>query len=211
MIRLGQRLREERLKRGLTLEDVMKSTKIRTAFLSAIEKGEYQKLPASSYAQGFVVNYATFLGFPKREALALFRREFDEGKVFTDILPERFSNPADKAFPRIKIHQTALAIGFAFLLLLSYLGYSYKDAFLNPPLTVTAPQGHVVKAGDVLVAGKTNPYATVTVNNAPVSIESDGKFAKEISIFSGRTSIVVKAKNRFGRETVVTKTVQATE
>lgn len=210
MIKLGQRLREQRLQKGLSLDDVTRATKIRQSFLSAIEKGEYQKLPSSSYAQGFVVNYAQFLGFPKRQVLALFRREFDESTAYT-VLPERFAHPADTAFPRLKIHQTAFAIGLAFLLLLGYLGFSYKDAFVNPPLTVEAPRNGVVASDEVTVTGKTSPYATVTINNAPVSLENDGSFRKRLSLFSGRTTITVKVKNRFGRETTETRVVEVRE
>ena len=52
MIRVGQLLRDERVRKRLTIEEVAKATKIRTNFLSAIEKGEYKKLPSSAYAQG---------------------------------------------------------------------------------------------------------------------------------------------------------------
>ena len=204
MIRLGQRLREERQKRGLTLEDVTKATKIRPSFLHAIEKGEYQKLPSSSYAQGFVVNYAEFLGFSKREALALFRREFDESSVFS-VLPERFADPAERSFPRVKIHQTAFVIGMAFLLLLAFLGFSYRDAFLNPSLTISEPKKDTIVSGDIIVSGKTNAYATVTINDTPVSLDDDGTFSKKVTVFPGEVSLIVKAKNRFGRESTVTK------
>ena len=82
MIRLGQRLREVRIGKGISLEEVSRATKIKIAFLSAIEDGMYEKLPSSSYAQGFVKNYVQFLGFSEREAMALFRREFDEKRIF---------------------------------------------------------------------------------------------------------------------------------
>ena len=78
MIRAGEKLREERLKKHLTLEEVSRATKIKESFLLAIEKGEYKKLPPATYAQGFVRNYAGFLGMPEQEILAIFRREYDE-------------------------------------------------------------------------------------------------------------------------------------
>ncbi len=49
MITAGQKLYEERIRRGLTLEEIARATKIRSSFLSAIEKGEYKKLPSSAY------------------------------------------------------------------------------------------------------------------------------------------------------------------
>jgi cytoskeletal protein RodZ len=204
MIKLGQRLREERQRRGLSLEDVTKATKIRPSFLTAIEKGEYRKLPASSYAQGFVINYAEFLGFSKREARALFRREFDESVEFM-VLPERFADTAERSFPRVKVHQTAFGIALAFLLLIGFLGFSYRDAFINPPLRIIAPKTDTVPSGDITITGKTNSYATVTINNAPVSLLDDGTFSKKVTVFPGDVTIVIKATNRFGRESVVTK------
>ncbi|MGH2637780.1 MAG: helix-turn-helix domain-containing protein, partial [Rhabdochlamydiaceae bacterium] len=68
------------------MEEIAAAIKIRPEFLSAIEKGDYQHLPSPAYASGFVTNYAAYLGFPKRETLALFRREFDEQKAYK-VLP----------------------------------------------------------------------------------------------------------------------------
>ena len=62
MIKAGEKLQEARLSKGLTLEDVSKSTKIKISYLEFIENGEYEKLPSVSYAHGFVRNYAKFLG-----------------------------------------------------------------------------------------------------------------------------------------------------
>ena len=89
MIKAGERLKEVRLARDLTLEDVEKSTKIKTSYLEFIENGQYDKLPSVSYAQGFVRNYADFLGLPEKEIMAIFRREFDEEKAYR-VLPKGF-------------------------------------------------------------------------------------------------------------------------
>ena len=81
MTRVGEKLYEERIKKGYTLEEVSKATKIKVHFLQAIEKGDYKKLPSGTYAQGFVKNYAGFLKLPEHEMLALFKREYDEEKL----------------------------------------------------------------------------------------------------------------------------------
>ena len=82
------------------MEDVAKATKIKSQFLSYIEKGNYQKLPSASYAHGFVSNYARFLGLPDEEILALFRREFDEDKAYR-VLPKGLEEREE--FPIVKI------------------------------------------------------------------------------------------------------------
>lgn len=207
MIKLGQRLHDQRLRKGLTLDDVTRETKIRPAFLNAIEKGEYSKLPASSYAQGFVANYAEYLGFSRREALALFRREFDEVKIHR-IIPERFTEPAESSLSRLKIQYTTLAIVLAFILLLIYLGFSYKDAFINPTLTINSIKSNIVHSGEITIQGKADPYDTVTVNNVPVYLNNDGTFSKTISSFPGKIPIIIKATNRFGKTTTVEKIIE---
>lgn len=207
MIKLGQRLYAQRVRLGLTLDEVTKATKIRPAFLNAIEQGEYSKLPASSYAQGFVANYAEFLGLSRRETLALFRREFRETKTLT-VLPKEFSQTSDNVLSNVKVRHTTLLVIIAFVVFLGYMGFSYKDAFINPPLTMQSPEVNTVKTGEILVKGKTNIYDTVTINNAPVYLQEDGTFSKRISAMPGKFSIVIKAVNRFGRTSVIEKNIQ---
>ena len=113
MIKVGQRLKEIRLRKGLSIEQVSNGTKIRPQFITAIEKGEYQKLPSPTYAQGFVRNYAEFLGAPKRETLALFRREFDEEQAYR-VLPQGFSKQKDFPVTKIRIQKAVFVIVFLF-------------------------------------------------------------------------------------------------
>lgn len=58
----GRLLKEERLRQGLEIADVMDKTKISRMNLVAIEEGNEQALPHPVYAKGFVKNYARFLG-----------------------------------------------------------------------------------------------------------------------------------------------------
>jgi len=208
MIKLGQKLRDIRIQRGLTLDDVTRALKIRPAFISAIERGEYHKLPASAYARGFIANYAEYLGISRREALALYRREFDEVKAYT-VLPDRFSSPVDIVLPRLKIQHTTLIVIFIFFTFLAYLGYTYKDAFINPPLYIDKLDALSEKSGTVTIRGKSNPYAVVNINKAPVYVDSDGAFSKTISVFPGINQITITAVNRFGKSTTIEKVVDS--
>lgn len=206
MIRIGQRLREERLRRGYSLEDVARETKIRASFLSAIEKGDYVKLPSSAYAQGFVANYAQYLGFSKREALALFRREFDEDKVFK-VLPESLTKQKDIPLHRIKIQYTIFIVLGVLCILGAYLTFQYRYAFINPPLRVDAPKDGAETTQEITVRGKTDSNATVYVNNDLVALNSNGEFSKILTVFPGKTTIIIKATSKFGRETTIERII----
>lgn len=207
MISVGQRLQEERVKKGLSIEDVAEATKIRKNFLEHIEKGEYEKLPSATFAQGFVRNYASFLGMPEKETMALFKREFDEEKIFR-VLPQGLAE--DKSFPisRMNFSQVIIIAGLFFLLLI-FLLFQYKDAIISPSVDVTNPKDNsVIHSTQIEVSGKTNPENVVYVNSFPVSVNDDGAFKKVISVFQGKNDIDIKVVNRFNKST--DKTVEVT-
>ena len=58
----GQDLREQREALGMQLGDIAETLCIRLDFLQALEAGDYDSLPGSAYAVGFVRSYARHLG-----------------------------------------------------------------------------------------------------------------------------------------------------
>lgn len=62
MKELGQRLRDERIARGLTLEFVADQTKIARRYLTALEEGALERLPGDPYIKGFIRSYAQAIG-----------------------------------------------------------------------------------------------------------------------------------------------------
>ncbi len=59
---VGQKLREARTRRKLTLPEVEAETKIRARYLQAIENEEWDQLPEDTYARAFILTYGRFLG-----------------------------------------------------------------------------------------------------------------------------------------------------
>ncbi len=64
----GKYLKTERERRNLSLEDAVKSTKIRIQFLRAIEDDRYEFLP-SVYVKGFLTQYVRYLGLNPNELI----------------------------------------------------------------------------------------------------------------------------------------------
>jgi cytoskeleton protein RodZ len=62
MMDIGSQLRAAREAQGLTLEQAFKGTRIKPAFLEAIEANQFDVLPGQVQARGFVRSYANFLG-----------------------------------------------------------------------------------------------------------------------------------------------------
>lgn len=206
MLKAGIRLKEVRLEKELSLEDVSENTKIKTIFLEYIEKGEYDKLPSVSYAQGFVRNYAKFLNLSEKEILAIFRREFDEDKVYR-VLPKGFESKDEFPIKGFKIRQTLFVAISIFAIFILYILFQYRYAFLNPPLEIFLPKESNVKTSEIIVAGRTDPNSTVYVNKNVVTVASNGKFNKTLSVFPGNFVIDVKVINKFGRTTEIKKSI----
>lgn len=208
MIQAGQLLYEERLKKGLTLDEVARAIKIKVGFLIAIEKGDYQKLPKGAYAHGFIRNYAEFLGLSNSKILALFRREFDEEKDF-NVLPKGLPKSPNSSFSYLKVRSAGIFIILFFLSLLGYILFQYRYAILNPPLEVSVPSEMAVISSSVIeVFGRTESNTTVFINGVPAFLDQNGVFKKSIDIFPGKTTIEIRAVNRFGRETVIKRHVE---
>lgn len=66
----GERLKREREKRNISLEDVSASTKISTRMLHAIEDDHFDLLPGGIFNKGFVRAYARHLGLDEDETVA---------------------------------------------------------------------------------------------------------------------------------------------
>jgi cytoskeleton protein RodZ len=67
---LGARLKREREKQNLSLEDVAAATKIGTRMLKALENDQFDRLPGGIFNKGFVRAYATHLGLNGDQAVA---------------------------------------------------------------------------------------------------------------------------------------------
>lgn len=67
VVTVGQRLREAREAKGLSVEDIAAQTRIPTRHLSSLEDSDWDKLPAATYSIGFAKNYANAIGLDRNE------------------------------------------------------------------------------------------------------------------------------------------------
>ena len=84
---IGARLKEARLAKGLTVEDVEAQTKIRRKYISALEDEQFEILPGRVYAKAFLKTYTKFLGVELGEEVIF------PGGIFADELPLERDEP----------------------------------------------------------------------------------------------------------------------
>ncbi len=67
-------LKALRESKGLTLDDIFNATRIRVAFIEAIESGKFNLLPERIYAEAFIKGYAAQLGIDPEITLSQYRK-----------------------------------------------------------------------------------------------------------------------------------------
>lgn len=77
---IGEILREARVAKNLSLDDVQEMTKIQKRYLAAIEQDDFHALPGRFYARAFIKEYAQAVGLDPTEVL----QDFDEDKIQTE-------------------------------------------------------------------------------------------------------------------------------
>lgn len=75
MSQLGDALSDERRRQGKSIVDVEAATRIRARMLEALERGDYDQLPAPAYVKGYIQSYAGYLDIPVQPLLEMFRAD----------------------------------------------------------------------------------------------------------------------------------------
>jgi cytoskeletal protein RodZ len=192
---VGETLKDARSKKRYSVERVEKDTKIKKNFIVAIEKGNWEALPEFPVVLGFVKNIASYLGFDPKNAIALLRRDYPPKVLAVNPKPD-----VAKGFSWSPKMTFLVGVGATVLLIAGYLSYQYINFISPPPLTVENPkEGQEVTKNEVEVSGKTNPDATVKVNNQPVLVDEDGSFSINLEISEKTNQLDVVATSRAGK------------
>ena len=110
---VGDILRREREKQGLTIADIEKGTSIRGLYIEHIERGNIGELPGLVYAKGFVRNYAKFLHLNAEPLVQQFAEENGGAPSPVPAEPERaprrisLSTVGDESLSSISIGGTS--------------------------------------------------------------------------------------------------------
>lgn len=97
MSEIGQTLKNARVEKGLTLDDLQQTTKIQKRYLIAIEEDNFSALPGNFYVRAFIREYAETVGLDANEMLAEVDREFG--------LPTEQPTPANESVSRMNLRE----------------------------------------------------------------------------------------------------------
>jgi cytoskeletal protein RodZ len=212
--RLGETLRTQREKKGITLEQAAHDTRIREKFLKALEDSDYQTLPGAVYTKGFLRNYAEYLELDTEDLVVQFHQERDLPDV-----PRTFK-PMNPIMRRSLIFTPAVLVPVVVLagivLFVSYLYYQFVSFAVPPKIEITEPSSDAIaQSADYIVKGKTVPDGRVTLQVFPgpltvadIHPNADGTFTVAVQLNPGSNHIEVEVLDVTGKVGRASRTVR---
>jgi cytoskeleton protein RodZ len=172
----GEHLRRERELRGISLDQIVATTKIGTRLLRALEEEQFDLLPGGIFNKSYVRAYAKCVGIDEDEAVAEYMEAANEEPADTRVIAQQHASihsdrPRDRTgFPimpvLILLVVMAGAVG-------GWKAYQEHQRERQPQLAVTAsdaatPAAHPAASGEGNPASSNgNAHATSTSATSP--------------------------------------------
>lgn len=96
MDEVGKKLREARIDKGYTIDDLQQITKIQKRYLIAIEEGNFDALPGDFYVRAFIKQYAETVGLDGQKLLDQYSDELPQSASTIAAAEEEEQQPTDK-------------------------------------------------------------------------------------------------------------------
>jgi cytoskeletal protein RodZ len=215
--RLGEILRTQREKKGLTLDQAAADTRIREKFLQALEDGDYQSLPGAVYTKGFLRNYAEYLDLDQEELVVLFHDE--RGGQPAPPESKRAFQPMRPIMRRSLIFTPAVFVPVfvlaGILLFVGYLYYQFTSFAVAPVLDVFEPSSDAIaQSSQYVLKGRTVPTGKVTVQVFPgpetiadIRPDADGTFIAAIDLTPGSNHVIIEVLDQSGKVSRISRSI----
>lgn len=213
MSELGQQLREARLEKGMSLDDVQEMTKIRKRYLEAIEAGDYKVLPGSFYVRAFIKTYAETVGLNPDELL-------EEHKEVSLSQPEATMEPviqkrsSNRPATERNVKWLSTVLMWTFPILIIVVIYIYVSSLDEKPSDKTVDSGQKITGDLQDPAVVENPVTEPTGNGGDATITPDAGVAdggtnsvvtppvEEIPVAPVEVPVTVTQDGKRGKDTI---------
>jgi len=201
----GKVLRQARLDRRLTLDDVAVDLRIPPDQLACLEEGDLTIFPAEVYARGAYLRYASYLGVEGRETFNSFLRSMTEVREMVPLKLPRTATWLVRIWTPVGV--IVLGIGAAVMLVAGYIGWQVQSFVRLPDLEVAWPNEVVISQPWLEMMGQAERDAVVQINGATVLLREDETWSHQLPLRMGINVIRVEATGAAGRTRVLQKEI----
>lgn len=118
---IGEQLKERRLEKGLTIDDIQNQTKIQARHIKAIERNDFSLIPGDFYVRAFIREYAQAVGLDVEELIKEHQTELpatvnDDTRDFTRLKRSRTKATSSEKSPFQMLLPTIFVLLFIFLI-----------------------------------------------------------------------------------------------
>ena len=134
MTGLGDRLREARIAKGYSLDDLQSITKIQKRYLSGIENEEFGSMPGSFYVRAFIKQYAEAVGLDADEMLLLYKDSSGKLELKEEELqqaPQTLSRRSSSSNSRFNEVLPKIIVALFVILILAVMWFFWKHNIAN--------------------------------------------------------------------------------
>lgn len=134
LVGIGERLRNAREAKGLTLAVAETLTRIRAIYLAALEDEQFDRLPGAVYARGYLRTYARALGLDPDELMDAYPGAFNrpDGPIFASLPTEIPIRPAVAPSPLRRVTLYTAGAILLIVAILGIIGYQQLHQFAQP-------------------------------------------------------------------------------
>lgn len=184
-IDVGKRLREAREAKKISITDAAAQLRVTRDAIVHLEEQNWDKLHGRTYARGYFLSYAKFLGLPQDEMLAGFNIEFTEtDNRSPSIAPIQQLKPAKSGFPWLSLLLLGIVAGLA------WFAYQQWQATQIDQLNDLPDQP--------LIEPLDTPEIEITTNSVPITESND-----EPVISSDEQSVLLNGANEPALDPVI--------
>jgi cytoskeletal protein RodZ len=136
---LGTRLKEARVAKGYSLEDLQEATKIQKRYLSSIEEGDFSAMPGSFYARAFIKRYAEAVDLNPDEVLEQHKDELpmaaqeESRSKLVGPTPSRRRTMAKSSSSQLGEAMPKIIVGLFIIVILFIVFFFYQNLPANAP------------------------------------------------------------------------------
>lgn len=135
MTELGTRLKEARLSKGYSLDDLQEITKIQKRYLVGIEEGNYSIMPGTFYVRAFIKQYAEAVGLKSEELLEQYKTEVPKTNPdeVTQAVPYTPSRRASRNSGKVMETAPKFIVALFIIVIIAVIWFLYSQKVQNTP------------------------------------------------------------------------------
>ncbi|GEO78397.1 Xre-like DNA-binding protein [Companilactobacillus mindensis DSM 14500] len=128
MDEIGQKLRNARIKKGYTIDDLQQITKIQKRYLIAIEEGQFDHLPGDFYVRAFIKQYSDAVGISSDELLEEYKAEIPNSQPTQESAPEEtktrtIKEESNSFFSNLGNYIPQIVVGIVILVIIGVIAF----------------------------------------------------------------------------------------